>query len=257
MKRWAANDEAWLLNNRDKYSHADLAKRLKRTVISVQSKIQSLKSLNYAQSGKPLSKSERQWFEAHLDMPNAETCRILARGPKEIDSMRYDIKKELLSKPVKKKKIDKSQGKPFEVSKTIKLKPVDNKLPNLPKNLLKEAMTMGYNTPAKRETVKKLLFDKYPQLVDRMTLVGDMTVDQLVRSFETKHFNETIRAIKRLCPAKHTSAARIITGLNRDFKKTKVSEIHPLGERATVFNAKSFAMTRASRYLVNYILKTY
>lgn len=214
VKKWSKKDENFLLKNKN--MGADfLARYFDRTPVSVQSKLQSLKSRDFAKSGTPWSQVDKQFLVSNIDEPNSVLCGILGRGPKDVSAMRYELKK---NGEVQVKRIGQ---KVIEVKRTAK---------------------------------SVVEIKKQPE-----RLVGQMTLHELVNEATEKcpAFGQTVSAIKRLFPHKHTSAARIIAGKVVNAKRVKVSWMFEDGENMRVDTAVIAARMIAADVLVNYINKTY
>jgi len=108
LKKWNEKDDEYVLSHLS-MSNAELADKLGRTVISIQSRRQFLKKYNYKRSGAKWENYELQLIKNGCT--NKTLCHSLQRGPKEINAMRHALKHGLSVANVVNSVIDKQVKK--------------------------------------------------------------------------------------------------------------------------------------------------
>ena len=280
-KKWSTDDETFVLTNKDTVPAAAIAQHLGRTVISIQSKIQDLKKIDYKRSGTKWRVVDLNTLMKNIDMDNSEICAILQRGPKEVDRMRFAIRRAATERNdkmptakslVKDKSVLNVIDVSFSMGKKVTIKPITKEV----------AKKFTASKPAADKHVKPVdkcsscnitTCDMHPQykaakkavakpavVKPKSDIVGSMTVADLVARMndEKPEFKKTVSAIKALFPQKHTSAARIImNGQAKDSKATAVvGNLADITDLSKVSSAMNIALAKARMTLIDYIDKS-
>lgn len=98
-KAWTDEERKFITDNSN-MSNKKIAKKLKRSHVSVSSMKYCMKYDNLKNSKTKWTKLQKDLLRNNIDEPNSKLVRVLQRSPKEINQMRYLLKNQnSVSKP--------------------------------------------------------------------------------------------------------------------------------------------------------------